>query len=161
MRDLEFSIAPGLQQELYLGIDFWKAFNMSVVSRGGAPSMNGASVSELVHAEGDLTLDAVQHVLSHDQTVALDRVKAHFPSFAVFGLGKTDKDDDVIEVTNENLPVKQRHYPIFPAIQKLVYNELDRMLEIGVIEESNSRWSSPVSLVIKGTKNRLCLKARK
>lgn len=30
-----------------------------------------------------------------------------------------------------------------------------------VIEESNSSWNSPVSLVVKGTKNRLCLDARK
>lgn len=32
---------------------------------------------------------------------------------------------------------------------------------MGVIEESNSSWNSPVSLVVKGTKNRLCLDARK
>jgi len=35
------------------------------------------------------------------------------------------------------------------------------MLGLGVIEESNSSWSSPVTLVQKGPKNRLCLDARK
>jgi len=30
--------------------------------------------------------------------------------------------------------------------------ELDRMLGLGVIEESNSSWSSPVTLVEKGRK---------
>jgi len=35
------------------------------------------------------------------------------------------------------------------------------MLGQGVIEESNSSWSSPVTVVQKGTKNRLCLDARK
>jgi len=42
-----------------------------------------------------------------------------------------------------------------------VYAELDRMLGLGVIEESNSSWSSPVTLVQKGLKNRLCVDARK
>jgi len=46
------------------------------------------------------------------------------------------KDQLIIEVTNEGLPIKQRHYPISPAKQKLVYAELDRMLGLGVIEES-------------------------
>jgi len=35
------------------------------------------------------------------------------------------------------------------------------MLGLGVIEESNISWSSPVTLVQKGPKNRLCLDARK
>ncbi|XP_036346079.1 uncharacterized protein LOC118755347, partial [Rhagoletis pomonella] len=134
---------------------------MSVVSKGVTTSMNNAVVEELTPAEGDLTFDAEQHDLTHDQSVALERVKAQYPSFAVLGLGKTDIEEHIIEVTNENLPVKQRHYRISPAIQKLIYAELDRMLEMGVIEESNSSWSSPVSLVVKGTKNRLCLDARK
>jgi len=42
-----------------------------------------------------------------------------------------------------------------------VYAEVDRMLGLGVIEESNSSWSSPVTLVQKGPKNRPCLDARK
>jgi len=35
------------------------------------------------------------------------------------------------------------------------------MLGLGVIKESNISWSSPVTLVQKGPKNRLCLDARK
>lgn len=103
----------------------------------------------------------MQHTLTQEQSVALERIKAQFPSFAVLGLGKTDLEEHIIEVVNENLPIKQRHYPISPAIQKLVYQELDRMISMGLIEDSNSSWSSPVSLVIKGTKNRFCLDARK
>lgn len=47
-----------------------------------------------------------------------------------------------------------------PAIEKLMYEELDRMLDLGVIEESNSAWSSPVVLVRKPGKLRLCLDSR-
>lgn len=157
-KDLEFLIVPGLQQEVYLGVDFWQTFNLNVVSRNRSI---GAGVAELVPADGDLSFDAVQHVLTPEQSVALERVKAQYPSFSVLGLGRTDMEEHVIDVIDENVPVKQRHYPISPAIQKLIYAELDRMLAMGVIEESNSSWNSPVSLVVKGTKNRLCLDARK
>jgi len=75
-------------------------------------------------------------------------------------MGKTSLKQNIIEVTNKDLPIKQRHYPISPAKQKLAYAELDRMLGLRVIEESNSSWSSPVTLVQKGQKNRLCLDAR-
>lgn len=134
---------------------------MNVVSRGVGERMCGSAVSELVPAEGDLSFDAVQHSLLAAQNTVLEKVKAKFPYFAVLGLGRTDVEEHVIELVDENIPVKQRHYQISPAIQKLVFSELDRMLSMGVIEESNSSWSSPVSLVVKGTKNRLFLDARK
>lgn len=42
-----------------------------------------------------------------------------------------------------------------------MFKEIDRMLGLGVIEYSNSSWSSPIRLVIKPNKVRLCLDARK
>ena len=42
-----------------------------------------------------------------------------------------------------------------------MYTELDRMLQLGVIEESNSPWSSPVVIVQKPGKVRLCIDSRK
>lgn len=101
------------------------------------------------------------HELTPDQTRRLEAVKSVFPSFAKRGLGKTTLEQHTIQVTDEDTPIKQRHYPVSPAIQKLLYDELDRMLDLGVIEVSNSSWSSPVTLVRKGDKNRLCLDARK
>lgn len=42
-----------------------------------------------------------------------------------------------------------------------MYEEVDRMLSLGVIEESRSPWSSPVTVVSKSNgKSRLCLDAR-
>jgi len=57
--------------------------------------------------------------------------------------------------------LKQWHFPVSPAVEKLVYPEVDRMLKLGVIEESDSAWSSPVVLVQKPGKVRLCLDSRK
>lgn len=54
-----------------------------------------------------------------------------------------------------------RYYPVSPAVQKLIYDELDRMLDLDVIEiAQNAEWNNRVTLVIKPNKNRLCLDAR-
>lgn len=46
-------------------------------------------------------------------------------------------------------PVKQRYYPISPAVQKHIDQELDQMLKDGIVEPSTSPWASSIILVKK------------
>lgn len=152
-RTIRLFIVPSLKQELYLGIDFWRSF-------GIAPMM----INELSATEAN-TVSPIdtepKHVLTEIDQRRLDKVRAEFPSYTDRGLGRTSLVKHVIDV-GDNKPIKQRHYPISPAVQKLVYEELDRMLALDVIEESHSSWNSPVVLVRKPNgKSRLCLDARK
>lgn len=153
-QELDFLIVPGLEQEFYFGVQFWKKFGLSVVGELGCST---TEISEVVVPETNTN----QHILNEEQCKQLESVMTRFPSFAILGLGRTSLEQHVIIVTDEDIPVKQRHYPVSPVIQKLLFDELDRMIELGVIEPSNSSWSSPVTLVRKETKNRLCLDARK
>lgn len=143
---LRVFIIPSLTQELYLGVDFWRAFGLlplkvEEVAIPSAPNPN-------------------QHNLDDDQQQTLNNILKLFPSSAVEGLGITPLLSHHID-TGEALPVKQRHYPISPAVQSLMFAELDRMLELGVIELSQSPWNSPISMVRKPNgKARLCLDAR-
>lgn len=52
-------------------------------------------------------------------------------------------------VLENSTPIKQRYYPVSPVIQEMINSQLDEMLQKGVIEPSNSSWSSPVLLVPK------------
>ncbi|KAH8298698.1 hypothetical protein KR018_006899, partial [Drosophila ironensis] len=81
-------------------------------------------------------------------------------SFAKLGLGKTHLISHSIDV-GETKAVKQRHYAVSPAVEKLLHGEVERMIKLVVIEESQSAWSSPVVLVQKPGKVRLCLDCRK
>ncbi|KAH8343601.1 hypothetical protein KR067_004070, partial [Drosophila pandora] len=81
-------------------------------------------------------------------------------SFALSGMGRTCVLSHAID-TGTAKPIKQRHFPVSQAIEKLLYAEVDRMLKLGVIEESDSPWSSPVVLVQKPGKVRACLDSRK
>jgi len=99
------------------------------------------------------------HDLSSEQKKKLQMVITKFPSFTVSGLGKISKLSHFIDIGDAK-PVKQRHFPVSPALEKLLYAEVDRILKLGVSEESDSAWSSPVVMVQKPGKVRLCLDSR-
>lgn len=146
---LRFFIVPSLIGELYLGIDFWHKFRVVPYC-----------VNEIISVEPNE--DSNKHFLTVTQRHELDSVIANFPSFEKKGLGRTHLIEHKID-TGDSPPVKQRHYPISPAVQDAMYLELDRMLKMDVIEEcDHSPWSSPVVLVKKSNgKVRLCLDSRK
>lgn len=139
-------IIPSLSQELYLGVDFWRAFGMLPLK-----------IEEIIP---ETNVDNNHHVLNQKQKLMLEEIKLMFPSSATEGLGETKLLTHSID-TGFAQPIKQRHYPISPAIQSLMYVELDRMLQMGVIERSQSPWNSPISVARKPNgKVRLCLDAR-
>lgn len=149
-KPIDIFIVPSLQQKLYLGINFWKAYNI-------APHL----ISEM--SLPDISFDnfaSEMRELSEEDLCKLKTTISMFPSYAKLGLGRTTLEEHEID-TGDAKPIKQRHYPVSPAVQKLLYEELDRLLSMGIIEESNSPWSSPVVLVRKPGKNRMCLDYRK
>jgi hypothetical protein len=57
--------------------------------------------------------------------------------------------------------IKQRYRPRNPAMQKVINNHVDEMLEAGVIEPSPSSRSSPVVLARKDGQYRFCVNYKK
>lgn len=51
--------------------------------------------------------------------------------------------------TGDHQPTKQLYYNVSPYLHKVINSEIGRMLELGLIEPSNSAWSSPVVMVKK------------
>lgn len=75
-------------------------------------------------------------------------------------LGRTNKIELTIE-TGDAKPFKKRPYLLSPYMHKILNDELDDMLKLGVIEPSSSPWSSPVLLVKKKTgEYRFCFDGR-
>lgn len=151
-KPIEIYIIPSLSQSLYLGIDFWRLYNLIPNELICKTAQQQLANSE-INFSTPIALDFVQ-------SQRLQKVIDQLPSFADMGLGRTDLLSHTID-TGDAKPIKQRHYAVSPAIEKLMYAEVDRMLTMGVIEESNSPWSSPCVLVRKPGKNRLCLDSRK
>jgi len=75
--------------------------------------------------------------------------------------GVTRLTEHQIDV-GQNKPVKQRCYLVSPKVQEAIRDEVDRMLEAGIIEPSYSEWSNPIVMVKKPNgKYRFCLDFRK
>ena len=129
---LKLYLVPSIGQALILGIDFWESFGLNQALLGFINELSGE-------------IDPNQHVLTAEQHNKLQSAIKKFRCFSQHGLGKTSLETHTID-TGDNEPIKQKHYPVSPPIQKLLYDELDRMLEMGVIEISESAWNSPVTL---------------
>lgn len=154
---VDFYLVPDLRDSLHLGVKFMKDFNLLRLENC-CLTTNNVTLDEtdsLVVNEYPRT-----HKLNDSQQLELNRVISKFPCFTERGLGKTCLEIHTIDTGNA-VPFKERHYPVSPAVQKLMYAELDRMLSLGVIEPSESPWNSRVTFVQKGEKVRICLDARR
>ncbi|KAL7723691.1 hypothetical protein ACLKA6_014925 [Drosophila palustris] len=152
---LTLYVCPFLLPSLYLGIDFWRKFGL-------APSIVGVEALDQVESEFLTKSEPVEpHILDAARQEKLEEIKSQFRSYEREGLGKTYLDQHTIQLVDGSVPVKERFYPVSPAVQKLLFAEVDEMLRLGVIELSESPWSNRMTLVRKPGKNRLCLDARK
>ena len=68
----------------------------------------------------------------------------------------------VIRLMPDATPIKQRYFPCNPKKQEAINREVEKMLEAGVIEPSQSPWSSPIVIVPKKSgETRFCVDFRK
>lgn len=164
-------IIPSIKQSLILGIDFCKAFDiipnivesLDIVDKDmlGRKHLSKHKIDPSeVPDISELTTENLEFPLTCEQKQQLNTIIALFPNYEQQGLGRTALIEHQIDLVDCK-PIKQRFYPVSPAVEKLMYTEIDRMLALGVIEPSQSPWSSPMRLVIKPNKIRLCLDARK
>jgi len=153
-------LIPNLSQPLYLGIDFFNLFNIKFqINELFAPPSSSDTFPD--NLASNKPVEPLMHNLSLNQRQNLNKIIDSFPSSTHLGLGRTNLLCHKID-TGLATPVKQRHYAVSPAVQAQLNQELDRMLGLGVLEESESPWNSPVTLVKKSNgKVRLCLDARR
>lgn len=66
------------------------------------------------------------------------------------------------EIITSSKPIKSKYYPVSPYMQTKINEEIDKMLDLDVIEPSNSGWSSPILMVPKKDNTyRFCVDFRK
>lgn len=150
---IEVLVMPDLPQTLILGADFWRRIGIVPDLRHGlwqfseTPQPSISSLSDSDH-------------LLPDQSCRLNELVEELFSGTSEKLGCTTLVEHKIVTKAE--PIKQRFYPISPALQRHVFKELDEMLAQGVVEPSSSPWSSPIVMVRKGDGSyRFCVDYRK
>lgn len=161
---LKAYVVPSVKSNLILGMDFWTKFKLfpkfynTISIHDSAYNVNEvSSVSEttsVVHSYNELT---------ESQRVTADNIIEQFKNISTekCGLGRTNLVMHHID-TGDSLPIRQRYYRVSPEKQRILSEQLDEMLALGVVEECESPWSSPVLLTPKKDgKLRFCLDSRK
>jgi hypothetical protein len=99
--------------------------------------------------------------LSQAQKSQLNKLFTEFADVLTDQIGKTENVVHKI-LLKDKKPIKQYPYRIPEAKRKEMKKEIDRMLELGVIEPSNSEFAAPVVLVPKKDGSiRFCVDYRK
>lgn len=140
-------IVPQISKTLFLDINFWEAFSISPI------------ISEISAEQAQqMTLKSD---LDEQQKGKLARVLRKFEFIDKHQLGHTTVFKHRINV-GDSKPVRQQPYVVSPYIQKEINEEIQRMLDLGIIERAACpKWLNPIIPVRKSNgKVRLCLDAR-
>jgi hypothetical protein len=163
-RDLHyvtFFICRDANTPIILGVDFLRKFSLcSDILKTEWPSGPTYNLSLLRNSE--VHLHDLDDLSSH-QKAQLDVVVNQFKSIAASkdALGCTTLEEHIID-TGDHPPIRQKYYPIPYHQREYVRKEVNDMLNMGIIEKSNSPWNSPVLLVPKANGElRMCLDSRK
>lgn len=158
-----FYVIPKITSTIILGINVWKQFRLGkgLISEEDFTNdlITGSSINLISPSEG---LEEYES-LSKQQKLIMDKMIQKFENINTdkVGLGRTQLISHTIN-TGDHPPIKQRYYPLSPTKQRALEDELERMLQLGVVTHSNSSWNSPVVMVEKPNGDlRLCLDSRK
>lgn len=140
-------IVPQIDRKLILGMNLWHAFNINPI------------VSEISYEKAvDISLKA--NLTANQRTRLADTLKRY--KFAdKKELSCTPLIEHKIDVGGAT-PVKQKQYVASPYVQEQINAEIDRMLELKIIERASCpKWLNPIIAVKKSNgKIRICLDAR-
>ena len=126
-------------------------------------SVNDEEMIELANCHQKETVKNVKlgiELTKIQQKEMMDTLVRHTEVFSDIP-GKTDMIEHKIELT-DNTPVRSRPFPLPYAMRENLKREIEDMLSLGIIRESNSPFASPIVIVKKKDKsNRICIGYRK
>lgn len=166
----EFFVSNNVSSDIILGMEFWNYFGLtSLFSQAFEKNIFGNMYVPPVYncSYPPFKISEVTHLrprccLTDDQERQLQKAIDSFGEISSEkkGLGKTSWLSHKINTTGP--PIRQRYYPLSPAKLKILNEEIDKMLEAGVIRPSRSPWASPVVMVTKKDGSvRFCVDSRK
>ena len=97
----------------------------------------------------DTDTDFVLSHLEPERREQLQQLLSSFTDIFQDRPGRTSLCSHSIELQPDTKPIRLSPYRVNPHKAELIRRELDLMIDMGVIEESNSPWASPVVLVPK------------
>lgn len=150
-------VVANLSVDCICGMDFWRKFQIQ-------PTVNESELSADPQVIATVEPPPTGSILTAEEEQAIENIKKKFIPAREGQLTLTPLAEHRIVLADEwrdKPPVRQFPYTMSPKTQELVAVELQRLLDTGIVERSNSDWSLNCVPVIKPNKVRLCLDARK
>jgi hypothetical protein len=148
--DFDFVVGKGFGEDVILGTDFLAQYRARIDYDQGTIRLLGEEFE-------------IMRVASIATVGKLDFIKAEFPEVINEGGPlKESKGLPPMRIDTEGPPVFQRPYRAPLTKRKVIEDQIDTMMEQGIISPSSSPWASPVILVGKkdGT-SRFCVDYRR
>ena len=165
-QNINFRVLPSMGFPCIVGIDMLRAFGINlffgedIYSFSDNPLQYYKFMPDTFAATSAVEICSGLQVLSDDENTKLKEFLDVELSALSTKPGVTSLATHHIDV-GDNKAIKQRYYPVSKVVEAALYEEVDKMLENGIIEPSNSDWSSPIVMVKRNGEYRFCLDFRK
>jgi len=158
---LEASVFPGLGTEVIIGLETMRNWKITIQAGINSVQWEENRQPEKLLGSNGTQVSAIKPLAIEEAAQIQRFLEEELPKFDHIQ-GPTDLAEHVLRLKPGAQPTKHRYLPRNPAMQQVINEEVDKMLQAGVIEPSHSPWSSPVLLVKKPTgKYRFCIDLRK
>ena len=153
----KFVVIPAMGNEAVLGQDFCDKFGVNLDFRRQTVYVGSRKFP--MKYESITNIPKIHKI---QEVTAVPEFMTGIDQHDVFreGLGYCTATEP-LTIDTEGPPIKSRPYRQALTKRKLVEDHIDEMLANGVIRPSRSPWSSPVTLVPKGTETRFCVDYRR
>jgi hypothetical protein len=159
----KFHHLPHLPSDIVLGNDLLRRYPFTIdLKRGSASLRSPTAVNEVQPTQAQPALQVSNSPpLSPDEEQRLRQFLAEERPLFDTVRGLTPLAEHEIRLLHPE-PVTQSYRPRNPFMEGIIDEEVDKMLAEGVIEPSDSPWSSPIVLAKKKDgKHRFCIDFRK
>lgn len=157
--NIEVAFSSKIAIPVVLGINFFHTFNFEIIKKH-IKSFENSKIDDILNL---CALENVEekHEISQFHHQKLNKILQKFLFNDCDQLGCQQLISHKIE-TGESDPIVQHQYSYNPLVLAKVHTVIDKWLEQGVIQKSNSNWRNPIVVVSKPDGDvRVCLDARK
>lgn len=149
-----------LTSDIVIGMDLLNKWNANINVQTKKVTFKAPDLTYQAPSENQsIELASIQELTPSQKNILQKFLEKELPLFNDIH-GPTDVLEHKIRLADDT-PVKQRYRPRNPAMQAIVDRELNKMMAEGVVEPSNSPWSSPIVVVPKKNgESRFCVDLR-